>query len=102
MANSPRPIKHAEGVSVNGDAAPDPVERRWVIVQLTDELLPANFVVPEAAYGLRDPRAQVTRDEGIELCNSLSERFRRLHICLHLDRDGNLRLSSGELFARLP
>jgi putative DNA primase/helicase len=47
------------------------VERRWVIVQLTDELLPANFVVPEAAYGLRDPRAQVTRDEGIGLCNSL-------------------------------
>ena len=102
MANCPLPRKHAGGVPVNGDAAPDPEERRWVIVQLTDELLPANFVVPEAADGLQDPRAQVTRDEGIGLCNSLSERFHRLHVCLHLDHDGNLRVSSGELLARLP
>jgi hypothetical protein len=102
MANCPLPKKHAEGGPVNGDAAPDPEERRWVIVQLTDELLPANFVVPEIADGPRDPRAQVTRDEGIELCNSLSERSRRLHVCLHLDHEGNLRFSSGDLLARLP
>lgn len=102
MADSPQPRKHVGGVSVNGDTPPNPEERRWVIVQLTDELLPANFVVPEIADGLRDPRAQVSRDEGIELCNSLSERFRRLHVCLHLDQEGNLRVSSGELLARLP
>ena len=73
-----------------------------MIVQLDGELLPTHFVVPEVVNGPHDPRAQVTREEGIELCNSLSERFRRLHVCAHLDRDGNLRLSSGELFARLP
>ncbi len=102
MANCPLPKKHAEGVPVNGDAAPDPEERRWVIVQLTDELLPANFVIPEIADGPRDPRTRVTRDEGIGLCNSLSERFRRLHVCLHLDQEGNLRFSSGQFLARLP
>ena len=102
MANYPQPKKHTQDTSVNGDAVPDPEEGRWVIVQLTDELLPANFVVPEAADGLQDPRAQVTRDEGIGLCNSLSERFHRLHVCLHLDREGNLCFSSGEFLARLP
>ena len=102
MANHLRPKKHTQGISVNGDAAPDPEERRWVIVQLDVGLRPINFVVPEVADGPQDPRARVTREEGIELCNSLSERFRRLHICLHLDREGNLRVSSGELLARLP
>lgn len=102
MANHPLPRKHTQDTSVNGDAVPDPEEGRWVIVQLDGQLRPANFVVPEAADGPRDPRAQVTRDEGIELCNSLSERFRRLHVCLHLDQEGNLRFSSGELLVRLP
>ena len=102
MANHPRAKKHTRGVSVNGGAAPDPEERRWVIVQLDGDSRPASFVVPEVTDGPRDPRAQVTRDEGIELCNSLSERFGRLHVCLHLDQEGNLRVSSGELLARLP
>ena len=102
MANYPQSRKHTQDNSVNGDAAPDPEERRWVVVQLDSELLPAHFVVPEAADGPHDPRAQVTREEGMEPCNSLSEGFGRLHVYLHLDRDGNLRVSSGELLARLP
>lgn len=102
MANHLQPKKHTQDTPVNGDAAPDPEERRWVIVQLDGQLRPANFVVPEVADGPRDPRAQVTRDEGIELCNSLSEELRRLHVCLHLDRDGNLRFSGGALLVRLP
>ena len=102
MTNHPLPRKHTRDASVNGGAAPDPEERRWVIVQLDSDLRPTNFVVPEVADGPRDHRARVTREEGMELCNTLSERFRRLHVCLHLDRDGNLRVSSGELLARLP
>jgi len=102
MANHPQPRKHTGDGPVNGDAAPDPQEGRWVIVQLDGQLRPAHFVVPQVAGGPRDPRAQVTREEGIELCNAFSERFGRLHVCLHLDHDGNLRVSSGELLARLP
>jgi hypothetical protein len=102
MADSPLPRTPTQDTSVNGDAAPDPEERHWVIVQLDGKLRPTNFVVPEVADGPRDPRAHVTREEGIELCNSLSEGFGRLHVCLHLDRDGNLHISSGELLARLP
>ena len=101
MTDHATPRKHAEDTPVNGSPVA-PEERRWVIVRLDRQYRPEGFVVPEVASGPEDPRAQLTREEALELCAVLSARFGTLHAALYLDRDGGLRFAGGELLGRLP
>lgn len=97
----PTTLEVSMDIVTDRNSGVNPEERRWVIVRLDERYQPESFIVPEVASGLEDPLAQVTREEAVELCASLTAEFGTPHIFFYLDRDGNLRFPSGDVLVRL-